>query len=117
MVDRRWEDEEVDPEDVEEDRGQQNEVKEAPEARGKEVSTPSSWEESPSSMSDTKEFSNEGGEGAEEPAVEPHENTNNKNPDPGNNNHHLETLAGNLVASLVDEDDAPVNTSDLNTGL
>ena len=98
----------MDPEDVEEDRGQQKE-KEAAEARGKEVSTPSSWE-SPSSMSDTKEFSNEGGEGAEEPAVEPHENTNNKNPDPGNNNHHLETLAGNLVASLVDEDDAPVNT-------
>ena len=58
-------------------------------------------------MSDTKEFSNE----AEEPAaVDPHEN-NNKHPgDPGNN-HHLETMAGNLVASLVDEDDgAPVKT-------
>ena len=42
MAARRWEDEEVDPEDVEEDRGQQKE-KEAAEVRGKEVILASDW--------------------------------------------------------------------------
>ena len=85
----------MDPEDIEQPPEQQQVS--GTNGEKEEVSTSSSWE-SPSSMSDTKEFNNDPGE-VNDPSGS-------IKTDPGNAQ-HLETLAGNLVASLVDEDDVP----------
>eukprot|EP00092_Neocalanus_flemingeri_P101643 GFUD01129966.1.p1 GENE.GFUD01129966.1~~GFUD01129966.1.p1 ORF type:complete len:1161 (-),score=418.37 GFUD01129966.1:140-3577(-) len=114
----RWEDEEVDPEDIQENGsgGGKEELKDSgppelvPEingtdqerelGRGQDDSTPSSWDSAPSPTQ--RQDSREDSVGQEDRRSVPRS-------DRGDSNtNHLETMAGNLVASLVDEDDSPV---------
>jgi len=116
----QWEDEEVDPEDIQDnckkggknnsDDGDHKESsidstkeKEKETNRGQEDSTPSSWDSAPSPTpsSETRENS-----------VAQEDRGSATRSDRGDSNtNHLETMAGNLVSSLVDDDTPDPSTS------
>jgi len=111
----RWEDEEVDPEDISEN----NKIKEDKDLKAQkkpidsptsidqdknvgqceEDSIPSSWDSAPSPTPPPESREKSVDIVEESPSASLSDKVDNSN--------HLETLAGNLVSSLVDEDDAP----------
>jgi len=114
----RWEDEEVDPEDIPEngigggkeetrDNGLKEPSVENPttdqdreQSRGQDDSTPSSWDSAPSPTPASDSRENSVGQVEDRSSIP-------KSDRGDSNTNHLETLAGNLVSSLVDEDDSP----------
>merc|ERR1712142_259658 len=69
-------------------------------SRGQDDSTPSSWDSAPSPTPASDSRENSAGQVEDRSSV--------PRSDRGDSNtNHLETLAGNLVSSLVDEDDSP----------